>query len=60
MIAERLPQLLDTLGLADVQPILDTHLERVAKGEMTEAEALAKWETIEQGEQKPASSAAAK
>jgi len=41
MIAERLPQLLDTLGLADVQPILDTHLERVAKEEMTYAEFLA-------------------
>jgi len=35
MIAERLPQLLDTLGLADVQPILDTHLERAAKEQMT-------------------------
>ncbi len=41
MIAERLPQLLHTLGLADVQPILDTHLERVAKEEMTYAEFLA-------------------
>ncbi len=41
MIAERLPQLLDTLGLADVQPILDTHLERAAKEQMTYAEFLA-------------------
>ena len=41
MIAERLPQLLDTLGLADVQAILDTHLERAAKEQMTYAEFLA-------------------